>query len=128
VTGPEFLYVDSFNADSVDFTGTQIFLIDQNLSEDANGFEMTFVLTSGGAFDSLILDSSSFSPDLTYALNGGVITIDWVGQGEPFGTFEAVFDVAAASDVTAAPEPLTLSVFGAGLAGAAALRRRKKRV
>jgi hypothetical protein len=26
------------------------------------------------------------------------------------------------------PEPITLSLFGAGLAGAAALRRRKKKV
>jgi hypothetical protein len=38
------------------------------------------------------------------------------GAGFGVGTFKAV----------PAPEPLTLSVFGAGLAGAAALRRRKK--
>jgi hypothetical protein len=38
------------------------------------------------------------------------------GAGFGVGTFKAV----------PAPEPFTLSVFGAGLAGAAALRRRKK--
>ena len=31
-------------------------------------------------------------------------------------------------DAHAVPEPLTLSLFGAGLAGAAALRRRKKKM
>jgi hypothetical protein len=32
----------------------------------------------------------------------------------------------SASDPVRVPEPLTLSLFGAGLAGAAAMRRRKK--
>jgi hypothetical protein len=35
------------------------------------------------------------------------------------------FDDIAANDPAPVPEPFTLSLFGAGLAGAAALRRRK---
>jgi hypothetical protein len=38
------------------------------------------------------------------------------------------FDDVVVTDITHVPEPLTLSLFGAGLVGAAALRRRKRKV
>ena len=49
----------------------------------------------------------------------------WTGGTYPNGAwgFEDNNDVFA---ISAVPEPLTLSIFGAGLAGAAAMRRRKK--
>src|SRR6185312_1309080 len=123
LSGPEYLYVDFYNADSVDFTNDRIYIIDENLNSDANGFEMTFQLTSGDKFSGLSLIVDTFGPNLTYSLNNGLITFDWTGSsGEPFGQYEAVFNYS----VTAAPEPLTLSIFGAGLAGAVAMRRRRK--
>jgi hypothetical protein len=42
-----------------------------------------------------------------------------------FADFEAVLTAKLSSELTPTPEPLTMSLFGAGLVGAAALRRRK---
>jgi hypothetical protein len=42
-----------------------------------------------------------------------------------FDDFEAVLTAKLSSELTPTPEPLTMSLFGAGLLGAAALRRRK---
>lgn len=49
-------------------------------------------------------------------------TIDFVGPAIP-GNFASAIDNI---QISAVPEPLTLSLFGAGLAGAATLRRRKR--
>lgn len=47
------------------------------------------------------------------------------GPGTPLGQFAAGLNSPLAT--SAVPEPLTLSLFGAGLVGAAAIRRRKKK-
>lgn len=57
----------------------------------------------------------------TYGAGGGC-------NGNADYGFVGTYAVTDASTNEAVPEPLTLSIFGAGLAGAAALRRRKKKV
>ena len=44
-----------------------------------------------------------------------------------FAQFEAVLRTKLSAELTPTPEPLTMSLFGAGLVGAAALRRRKSK-
>lgn len=68
----------------------------------------------------------SFSFDIVSSTPFGLKLEDFVGSGGSAG--DAYFRNLTVSDaaVTAVPEPITLSIFGAGLAGAAALRRRKK--
>jgi hypothetical protein len=57
---------------------------------------------------------------------GKSITSITVTAGTNGGDFIGVDDVRYQNVATAVPEPVTLSIFGAGIAGAAALRRRKK--
>jgi hypothetical protein len=56
-------------------------------------------------------------------------TISIIGETDSAGEFIGLDNVAfnAVSPATGVPEPLTLSIFGAGLAGAAIVRRRKKK-
>ena len=48
------------------------------------------------------------------------------GQGVDWDYNDVVYAIAYKVRTESVPEPLTLSLFGAGLAGAAALRRRRK--
>jgi hypothetical protein len=63
------------------------------------------------------------------ALSGSITYIGWEdltsGQGSDFDYNDLIFAFAN-TQLTAVPEPLTLSLFGAGLAGAAWMHRRKK--
>jgi hypothetical protein len=102
---------------------------------DTGNFDVTFTATvSGGIYDGQSV-YSVFSPDSN--ATGGFV--GWEGL-DPNGYSESpLYDVHTGvvtgdlanidlgvppSDV---PEPLTLSLFGAGLAGAAAIRRRRKK-
>lgn len=56
----------------------------------------------------------------------------WNGTGTDFAAatfadFEAVIRTKLSRELTGVPEPMTLALFGAGLAGAAAMRRRMKK-
>jgi hypothetical protein len=44
-----------------------------------------------------------------------------------FAQFAAVIQQKLSAELTKTPEPITMSLFGAGLLGAAALRRRKNK-
>jgi hypothetical protein len=64
-------------------------------------------------------------------LSGSITFVGWedltLGQGSDFDYNDLIFAFANTRTITTIPEPLTLSLFGAGLAGAAwAARRRKK--
>ncbi len=61
---------------------------------------------------------------------GGSADCTWNGTGTDytasnFAAFQLAITQKLTAELTKAPEPLTMSLFGAGLVGAAALRRRK---
>ena len=97
-------------------------------------------------------NTDTFTPVFTTPSNAGGLAYDpvanliWVGlQGgnvvpytlagvalnggfQPFGQISDTIDgLAFLGEATPVPEPVTLSLFGAGLAGAVAMRRRKKK-
>jgi PEP-CTERM motif len=91
--------------------------------------EISTTFAPGGDFDwALLLGASgqegvgqSFDVDLSHTL-----TLDYVApEGTTTVSDSGLFDNI--SDETEVPEPLTLSLFGAGLAGAVAMRRRKSK-
>lgn len=59
--------------------------------------------------------------------DGGALFFGWVGEGIQSFTITSGVNFAFGNiySVNAAPEPLTLALFGAGLAGIGAIRRRK---
>jgi hypothetical protein len=63
----------------------------------------------------------------TFATTGGTLDFSDLPGGN--GNIGNILDnVTLATAVSTVPEPLTISLFGTGLAGAAALRRRKKKI
>ena len=63
---------------------------------------------------------------------GGAADCSWNGTGTDFAAatfadFEAAIRTKLSKELTGVPEPMTLTLFGAGLAGAAAMRRRMKK-
>ena len=63
-------------------------------------------------------------------LNGYAFYLNGCGGDSTVGAdrpFECAYFTIDTSAATAVPEPFTLSLFGAGFAGAVAMRRRKKK-
>ena len=82
---------------------------DNTLNVTANfgtGFEMGFFAIDPPppAFSQLILLSSDFSPTLSYALNHGVIILEWKGNNTVGQTMTATFQYAPAV-ASPVPEP-----------------------
>lgn len=87
-----------------------------------SGINATATFGTGTQFNTVRLDEQvwTFAPGL-----GELTSIDFIGDGASGEPFLAALD--ANGTPVATPEPLTLSLFGAGLVGAAAMRRRKVR-
>jgi hypothetical protein len=138
---PEFgLYASSLTQDwRLYFTGAATGYADIDLGVAAPIGEWFTVKLSldatDGAYDAIIIDTAT-GQILT---NSAGILPDWTAADDTFDSIaffkgdlspgDTIGDTAAINDVdvtATVPEPFTLSLFGAGLAGAGALRRRKK--
>ena len=116
--GVEFGFQDVYNRDTADFTGSTLVLEDTVLSVGASPWQQTFVSSTPGYFDGVALESSSFSPDISYSLAGDTLTVDWAGEYETGSAdYEATFSLPA--EVSAAPEPASwaLMIAGVGMIG-----------
>ncbi len=96
----------------------------------ADTFSLPGVSLSAGTYWLTLQNAVATNSDPAYwDQNSGPSSAQDSSLGiEPSETF-AICDTGSCSLPSAAvPEPITLSLFGAGLAGAAAMRRRKKKV
>jgi hypothetical protein len=85
-----------------------------------NGSAVTFLLSNGDSFTQGSTGSSYATPDFFDVTGHGDFTSVLVTSGDYVLNVNNI-------DYSAVPEPLTLSLFGAGLLGLGALRRRKAR-
>jgi hypothetical protein len=107
---------DGLNAES----GTQFW--DDGATQGYDGIDQTFATVSGDTYDVSYWLSETGANDVDYqdvSTNGqpgtsgnGIDVLVYAGNGLP---------------PTGVPEPATIALIGAGLAGAAAMRRRKKK-
>ncbi|HEY4125611.1 MAG TPA: PEP-CTERM sorting domain-containing protein [Rhizomicrobium sp.] len=93
-----------------------------NISEDIQpGGDFDWSLTLG--FSGQDQDAGQYDMDFSHTLN-----LSYTGpEGSTTGSISGVFpNTVLTTDPVPSPEPFSLSLFGAGLAGLAASRRRKK--
>ena len=83
-------------------------------------FDFTFSGVAGPNSDFASL--GVYSPDLDTIKSATI----WADAGESFKTVKQIQFTERPPTTTKVPEPFTMSLFGAGLAGMAALRRRRK--
>jgi len=120
-SGTEFGFQSVSNTDTADFTDSQLIVTDLINGGTPNPWTMTF---TSAAFSSITLNTSSFSPDLTYSLLANTITIHWAGlvTPPPGTSYSAVFDIGSGAAV---PEPASwaLMLLGFGAIGVAVRRK-----
>lgn len=126
-SGIEFGYVDFFNTNTADFTGSTLTV--QDVSSFADGaFEMDFTDTY---FTGVTLLAGS-NPGFTYSFSGNTLQVFFAGTSTP-GTYAASFTLAGGTDTppnnpgdpAVTPEPSTIFTLGTGLLAAVGAGRRK---
>jgi hypothetical protein len=99
---------------------------------DANT-QLTNPITVGNVGNSHVHPAFSgwFSDTFDFTASSTSELLDFLAEGGPNSTqppFDLLANVSLTQVPTQVPEPVTLSLFGAGVAGAFAVRRRKKKV
>ena len=94
----------------------------KSVTVSVGGLIHTYTYTLGGANSHINMDYTPENIDFVGNGNQNLTITSNDTDGSPFGPVIGGVSVTAA----AVPEPFTLSLFGAGLAGAAAMRRRRK--
>lgn len=107
------------------FAGTFNFALDCNTTACGNGGGHPDKTGVSFTVDNVVVSDFTKTPDGAYYFAADVCTLV-NSDGACSGSTGPVAGNTPGTPGTSVPEPLTLSVFGAGLAGAAALRRRKR--
>lgn len=122
----------------IGYYGSDIRLSDVFLSTGlafpTDGLFHDYLLTSGtGGTNFYIDDTLMFSNPAAITAGAGGTDTRFGRQFDPYGEFITgqidyvrIYDQIGVTNTNSVPEPLTFSLFGAGLAGAIAMRRRKK--
>jgi hypothetical protein len=103
-----------------------------NTPETAGGPYHVLVTTNYADFNvGALLPGAQSALDALTAAGKSITFVGWedlsAAQGSDFDYNDLIFAFANTRITTNVPEPLTVSLFGAGLAGAAWLRRRKSK-
>jgi PEP-CTERM motif len=109
-------------------------ILDAALSLHNSGEEVNTGQTflSPGAITINFGETDTFTPDFTTLIGTGTTTLDFTLLGDPGDTFETTAAAGLVGSITydytpsaVVPEPGSLALLGAGLAGFAFVRRRK---
>jgi len=97
------------------------------ISVDADAGSAVTAVTDNGSSGTLNGVTEWTNESVLFTATSTTTPISIIGESDTAGQFIGLDNVAVnAVTTTAVPEPLTISLFGAGLAGAAAMRRRRK--
>lgn len=110
-------YIVSFDSGAL---GTGSEGMDSIVTKTGNGTDLGDILVTMNADNDLDTTFTSYSYDFMATGTESAIFFEGIGQVK---NINAILDNVS---VTAVPEPLTLSLFGAGFVGALAMRRRKR--
>jgi len=121
--------VDQFNQTINNLTPGHLYELSFEFESIGNGSNGGFVgFNIPGGFNTLATFTDIPATTWTLADYSFVITTPGItlqiGGNDPEGSWSV--DDFVLKDITPVPEPVTLSLFGAGVAGAVALRRKKK--